>query len=78
MERARNGASGSHMSAAGGLYKAVDAAAKTNNGQVQIFTHSPSQWCVKQIEKALDSNSDEARALHYWSVGETNCSYWNR
>lgn len=38
---------GSHLSVAGGLYKAVEAAAELKMSTVQIFTHSPSQWAVK-------------------------------
>lgn len=38
---------GSHLSVAGGLYKAVDAAVNLGMASVQIFTHSPSQWSVK-------------------------------
>lgn len=38
---------GSHLSVAGGLYKAVDAAVKLDITSLQIFTHSPSQWAVK-------------------------------
>ena len=38
---------GAHLSIAGGLYKAADAAAKESMQTVQIFTHSPSQWAVK-------------------------------
>ena len=46
---------GSHLSIAGGLYKAVDAAAELGMSTVQIFTHSPSQWSVKPV--APDSTS---------------------
>ena len=38
---------GSHLSVAGGLYRAVDAAAELGLATVQIFTHSPSQWAVR-------------------------------
>ena len=37
---------GAHMSIAGGLYRAVDAAAALGMETVQIFTASPSQWTV--------------------------------
>ncbi|WP_010583030.1 deoxyribonuclease IV [Schlesneria paludicola] len=40
---------GSHLSIAGGLYKAVEAAAELGMSTVQIFTHSPSQWSVKPV-----------------------------
>ena len=43
---------GSHLSIAGGLYKAVDAAAELGMNTVQIFTHSPSQWSVKALASA--------------------------
>lgn len=49
---------GAHMSVAGGLYKAVDAAAGLGMGTVQIFTHSPSQWAVKP---ATASTKDSAQ-----------------
>lgn len=42
---------GSHLSIAGGLYKAVDAAAALGMNTVQIFTHSPSQWSVTVAEQ---------------------------
>lgn len=49
---------GSHLSVAGGLYKAVDAAAELGMSTVQIFTHSPSQWSVKAVATdAAGSNS---------------------
>ncbi|QEL20070.1 deoxyribonuclease IV [Limnoglobus roseus] len=38
---------GAHLSVAGGLSKAVDAAVALGMQTVQIFTHSPSQWVVK-------------------------------
>ncbi len=40
---------GAHMSIAGGLYKAVDAAAELGMETVQIFTASPSQWSVSPV-----------------------------
>jgi deoxyribonuclease IV len=40
---------GSHLSIAGGLHKAIDAAAALGMETVQIFTHSPSQWAVKPV-----------------------------
>ena len=46
---------GSHLSVAGGLYKAVDAAAELGMSSVQIFTHSPSQWAVKPINVDADT-----------------------
>lgn len=50
---------GAHMSVAGGLYKAVEAARSLDMESVQIFTHSPSQWSAKPapappLEKAAD------------------------
>ncbi|MSU80378.1 MAG: deoxyribonuclease IV [Gemmataceae bacterium] len=38
---------GAHMSIAGGLSKAIDAATTLELETVQIFTHSPSQWSVQ-------------------------------
>src|SRR4051812_15944695 len=38
---------GSHLSIAGGLHKAVDAAHALGMDTVQLFTASPSQWQVK-------------------------------
>ena len=38
---------GSHLSIAGGVYKAVEEAATLGMDTVQIFTASPSQWVVK-------------------------------
>jgi len=43
---------GSHLSVAGGLYKAVDAAAALGMSSVQIFTHSPSQWSVTAADQS--------------------------
>ncbi len=43
---------GAHMSIAGGLHKAVEAAAALGTETVQIFTHSPSQWAVKPVVPA--------------------------
>lgn len=40
---------GAHMSIAGGLYKAADAAAELGMDTVQIFTNSPSQWTVPPV-----------------------------
>lgn len=37
---------GAHMSVAGGLYKAVEAAVALQSQTLQLFTHSPSQWSV--------------------------------
>jgi deoxyribonuclease-4 len=37
---------GAHMSIAGGYYKAAEAAGSFGMQTVQIFTASPSQWCV--------------------------------
>ncbi|MBS0201976.1 MAG: deoxyribonuclease IV [Planctomycetes bacterium] len=40
---------GSHLSIAGGMHKAVEAASALGMDTVQIFTHSPSQWAVKPV-----------------------------
>ncbi|MGL5097772.1 MAG: deoxyribonuclease IV [Planctomycetia bacterium] len=45
---------GSHLSIAGGFYKAVEAAAALGMETVQIFTHSPSQWAVKPAASSSD------------------------
>jgi deoxyribonuclease-4 len=42
---------GAHMSVAGGLYKAIDAAVALKMDTVQIFTASPSQWAAKPLEE---------------------------
>ena len=44
---------GSHLSIAGGLYKAADGAAALGMETVQIFTHSPSQWSVTPVAGKL-------------------------
>ncbi len=43
---------GSHLSIAGGVFKAVEAATALSLDTVQIFTHSPSQWSVKAVSPA--------------------------
>ena len=53
---------GSHLSIAGGLYKAVDAAAELGMDTVQIFTHSPSQWSVKPNHSADTEGSSAKKA----------------
>lgn len=63
---------GAHMSIAGGLHKAVEAAAALGMETVQIFTHSPSQWAVKPVSpegkgslrdgKSLTKNNNQWRA----------------
>lgn len=40
---------GAHMSIAGGIHKAVDAAAALGMKSVQVFTHSPSRWAVPPV-----------------------------
>lgn len=52
---------GSHLSVAGGLYKAVDAAAELGMSTVQIFTHSPSQWSVKAADGDAASTNSASR-----------------
>lgn len=47
---------GSHLSVAGGLSKAVDAAAALQMDSVQIFTNSPSQWAVSPTNTASSPN----------------------
>lgn len=54
---------GSHLSIAGGLYKAVETAARLNINTVQIFTHSPSQWGVKPfVPNDATKPSDAAKS----------------
>ncbi len=63
---------GAHMSIAGGLYKAVEAAAAHGMDTVQIFTHSPSQWVAKpvvsaeiaslRVGKSLTKNNNQSNA----------------
>lgn len=40
---------GAHLSIAGGLHKAIDAAVVLDMDTVQIFTHSPSQWASQPL-----------------------------
>lgn len=48
---------GSHMSIAGGYYKAVEAASQTGCDCVQLFTKNSNQWAAKPI------TADEAQAF---------------
>lgn len=43
---------GAHMSVAGGLHKAIEAAVALKMDTVQIFTASPSQWAAKPLEES--------------------------
>ena len=43
---------GSHLSIAGGHYKAANAAAALGMDTVQIFTSSPNQWSVTKVSEA--------------------------
>lgn len=54
---------GAHMSIAGGLHKAVEAAAALGMETVQIFTHSPSQWAVKPVAPAEKGALRDGRSL---------------
>lgn len=54
---------GAHMSIAGGLYKAVEAAAALGMETVQIFTHSPSQWAVKPVAPAAKESHRDGKSL---------------
>jgi deoxyribonuclease IV len=47
---ARSRTIGAHLSIAGGLYKAVEAAVALSMDTVQIFTHSPQSWSVTGTE----------------------------
>lgn len=48
---------GAHLSIAGGLHKAVEAASALGMETVQIFTHSPSQWAVKPAVPGTPTNN---------------------
>jgi deoxyribonuclease-4 len=54
---------GAHMSIAGGLHKAVEAAAALGMETVQIFTHSPSQWAVKPVTPAAKELHRDGKSL---------------
>lgn len=61
---------GAHMSIAGGLHKAVEAAAALGMETVQFFTHSPSQWAVKPITPA------GAESLRSGTLFTQNANRW--
>jgi len=65
---------GAHMSIAGGLYKAVEAAAALGMETVQIFTHSPSQWAVKPVipagKESLRSGNTLTKNNNQWAAKE--------
>jgi deoxyribonuclease-4 len=42
---------GSHLSIAGGLYKAIEAAEPLGMGTVQIFTKNQQQWRARPLER---------------------------
>lgn len=54
---------GAHMSIAGGLYKAADAAAELGMDTVQIFTNSPSQWTVPPVSRPGSSAGARGRSV---------------
>jgi len=54
---------GAHMSIAGGLHKAVEAAAALGMETVQIFTHSPSQWAVKPVSPEGKGSLRDGKSL---------------
>ncbi|MBM3997040.1 MAG: deoxyribonuclease IV [Planctomycetes bacterium] len=62
---------GAHMSIAGGLHKAVEAAAALGMETVQIFTHSPSQWAVKPVTPAAKELHRDGKSL------TKNNNQWN-
>lgn len=69
---------GSHLSVAGGLYKAVDAAVKLDITSLQIFTHSPSQWAVKPDDAGgwvgkTHSDEDVARYQEALAKAKLSC-----
>ena len=51
---------GAHMSIAGGLHKAIDAAVALKMDTVQIFTSSPSQWSAKPLDDSAISSWRES------------------
>ncbi|MBI2804385.1 MAG: deoxyribonuclease IV [Planctomycetes bacterium] len=53
---------GAHMSIAGGLYKAVEAAAAHGMDTLQLFTHSPSQWAVTASVPSSAKNKNQWHA----------------
>lgn len=65
---------GAHMSIAGGLYKAVEAAAAHGMATVQVFTHSPSQWAVKPVSpsgrESLRSGNTLTKNNNQWNATE--------
>ena len=44
---------GSHLSIAGGYYKAVEAAAALGMDTVQLFTKNNNQWAAKPLDPAV-------------------------
>lgn len=54
---------GAHMSIAGGLHKAVEAAAKLGMETVQLFTNSPSQWAVRPAPGSTGAPAWQAREI---------------
>ena len=55
---------GSHMSIAGGYYKAVDAASKAGCDVVQIFTKNNNQWKAKPLTEDDRNRFSKALADH--------------
>ena len=61
---------GSHMSIAGGLYRAVERAAEVGCDVVQIFTQPPQQWACKPAQVLTKNNNQWAAK----PITESECS----
>lgn len=79
---------GAHMSIAGGLHKAVEAAAALGMDTVQIFIHSPSQWAMPlsdenaaRFRQALDAAHLQhpiAHASYLLNLASPDDALWNK
>lgn len=66
---------GSHMSIAGGYFKAVVAAAKTGCDCVQVFTKNNNQWRAKTLTEDDTSKFKDALAEHSIAHPLSHASY---
>ncbi len=66
---------GSHMSIAGGYYKAINAAAEAGCDCVQVFTKNASQWRAKPITDDDVAKFKDARATHGIEAPVSHASY---
>lgn len=80
---------GSHLSIAGGYYKAADAAGALGMGTVQIFTKSSNQWRAKALsdedvrlwKEAVARNNLRSPCSHdsyLINLGSVNDELWNK